>query len=141
MLALVNIIHRLARLFALLRKLLLPEILKIAVIKDDFLNLFFGQQTGEEIARVRLADIYGLLLRPAGAILIAKDLRIGLHLLLENQKVHHLVEHGRLRLIWTALVGHLGRCLTRIDFKRLDAFTKSGDLPMDAHEVTFERPL
>ena len=122
-------------------QLLLLKKLEIVLIEDDLLDLLLGQQTGEEIARVRLAHIHGLLLRPAGAILIAKDLRIGLHLLLENQKVHHLVEHGRLRLIWTALVGHLGRCLTRIDFKRLDAFTKAGDLPMDAHEVTFERPL
>ena len=84
MLALVNIIHRLARLFALLRKLLLPEILKIAVIEDDFLNLFLGQQTWEEIARISLTDSIRRRLGPTVAILIAKDLGIGLHLLLKH---------------------------------------------------------
>ena len=106
-------------------QLLLLDEVKIAAIEDDLLYLLLGQQAGEEVARVGLADDVLIGLRAAMAILVAKDLSIGLHLLLKHQKVHHLMEHGRLHLVWSALVGHLGRGLARVDFERLNALAEA----------------
>ena len=105
------------------------------------MNLLLGQETREEVARphrVSLADSVIGIFRCGG--IITKHLGIGSHLFLQDEEVHHLMEHGECALSGAlhALVRHFSGSLSGIYFKRFDALSKVAYLLMNARQVTLK---
>ena len=69
---------------------LLRDVVKIILVKDDLLDLLFWQETWEEILTIQWISLIDILTRSCGQIIC-----VCLHLFLQDQKVHYLMEHSQ----------------------------------------------
>ena len=120
--------------------LLLLEVLHIALVENDFLDLFFWQEAREEAGR----GISGRELWQVSAV-AHERLRVCSHLILEHEEVHDLMEHCEgTRLRSKPSLAHLrqlARRLLCVYFERSDSLPEHAYLLIYAFQVIFEISL